>query len=309
MKRRGFTLVELLVVIAIIGILIALLLPAVQAAREAARRMSCQNNMKQLSLALHNYASAQGSFPSGFVGRSCVIDGYNIWKEAKQGRQGHSWMVLILPYCGESVLFDMWDFSTNVLANVDVAKRDVAGFYCPSRRNTVRPKDVNIMFQNWTHGGNDYGVCVGYSNYWYDNGYQSNPPFDHAFIPGNTVPEEMGIMYWNSSTKIADIKDGTSSTILIGELQRLYLEGNRTPGAGTSHDGWAVGGVATAFDLFWGTINDLHYEHPGSEHPGGAQFGFADGSVRFVSENIDGETFEKCSSMDGGETIPSDIFD
>ena len=143
--KNGFgarlPLVELLVVIAIIGILIALLLPAVQAAREAARRMQCSNNLKQIGLALHNYAEAMKAFPPGCI--TAVSNINNPWAAAKStgtgttNQHGTSWILQVLPYMELSSLHNQWVFSTSVTGNANYAKVDIAAFYCPSRRSEV----------------------------------------------------------------------------------------------------------------------------------------------------------------------------
>ena len=311
-KFRAFTLVELLVVIAIIGILIALLLPAVQAAREAARRIQCANNLKQLSLALFNYESARKVFPQG-----AVIEGvrtmYDIRGEAAHGKHGTSWMLKVLPYCEQQELFERWNFSTNVVGNAVVAMTDIPAFYCPSRRNGVRGQDVVCMFQNWTSGGNDYGGCIGYGNcYWNDEDSDLKPPCGHQLSSAEQIRNDqgnvtLGIFSPFDNVGINDITDGTSHTLMIGEVQRYNGENTPFPDDNQcvhfSHDGWAVGGVSTTFDLEWGEINNGHFEHPGSEHPGGAQFGMADGSVRFINEDMDSASLKYMSTFNAGETI------
>jgi prepilin-type N-terminal cleavage/methylation domain-containing protein len=190
--RRGFTLIELLVVIAIIAILIALLLPAVQKAREAARKTQCQNNLKQIALALHNYHDAHRVFPPGQINNiNVVFQTNNIGRyvdplEAKYAEQlnelqiqfqGTSWMLHILPQIDQNTLYDFWNFDWNVRANGELgirtqdldlifpAQTDIKYFYCPSRRDTMKATDTYLncerVDQTWRKGGNDYAGVSG----------------------------------------------------------------------------------------------------------------------------------------------------
>src|SRR5271165_4928281 len=143
-KKVGFTLVELLVVIAIIGILIGLLLPAINAAREAGRRTACQNNLKQIGLAILNYVGARGAFPAPAVVQTVVDDPgtYDTWAEASSGalgvnKHGQSWMLEILPFMEYNDVFSRWTYLEAVCggANIRVAQTDIKEFYCPTRRS------------------------------------------------------------------------------------------------------------------------------------------------------------------------------
>ncbi len=195
--HRGFTLIELLVVIAIIALLVALLLPAVQKAREAARKTQCQNNLKQIGLALHNYHDAHLMFPPGQLSninvlfQTDMIGRYVHPDEAKvylgpapvsnpNGLHGTSWMLHILPMIDQGQLYSFWNFAWNVRTNGELngvqtartpdnfdilpPKTEIEVFYCPSRRSTMEALDYvscERVDQSWTAGGNDYAGCVG----------------------------------------------------------------------------------------------------------------------------------------------------
>jgi prepilin-type processing-associated H-X9-DG protein len=311
------------VVIAIIGILVALLLPAVQAAREAARRAQCLNNLKQLGIALHNYHDSFKALPPGVVSAISPAVKMDTWTEAASaapGALGTSWIVATLPYFEEQVLHDQWNFSKNVMQNVvagkHVARTDIAGLYCPSRRTSVRSEDLKIMFQGWEKGGTDYGGCNGAGNTFLNDA--GGPPCTHRLnqnAPGEygTRHNGLGAFTYNDGIKLAEITDGTSATLMTGELQRLVAidhNGNGTLCEEWSLDGWAVGGQATMFNTDWGFdplnpggINNQYFESPGSEHPGGAQFGLCDGSVRFIGEDIDERVFNYLGSRSTAEIV------
>jgi prepilin-type N-terminal cleavage/methylation domain-containing protein/prepilin-type processing-associated H-X9-DG protein len=380
-ERTAFTLVELLVVITIIGILIALLLPAVQMAREAARRAQCTNNLKQIGLALQNYATACNStFPQGTVmgsygGTSTYFAGdpnpANVWGEATSGAasglHGTSFLLRVLPYI-EAEAF--WDYRTNVADNAvpkniapggattgnrtGLAATDIKGMYCPTRRANVRPNtDAPMLFSVLgargtvpaSGGGTDYGGCAGRQIFCTASGSLSTMvqypvagsttgvPIDGTYrlVSGaffaNTEARSWGIFgKINKSTTFAQIRDGVSNTIAVGEMQRIVM--NTQPygasaGPVISRDGWAIGGQATEFStgipfaagdtspVTTGSMNATHkvlnngyFASPGSEHTGGANFGLADGSVHFLSDTINVNVFAFMGSM--ADDVPID---
>ncbi len=323
-RRHGFTLVELLVVIAIIGILIGLLLPAINAAREAGRRASCQNNMKQIGLAILNHVSAREVFPTPAVVKAVVTDPgtYDTWAEASSqalgaGKQGQSWMLEILPYMENGKLHDQWNYRTSVLGNATLSMTDIKEYYCPSRRSHLRNGDNAFMLSTiMTGGGNDYGGCVGRMNGWHNettNHHQFETllyPYNVGHQPATTTQPSPAAQTMtgifsrcNIFTKTTDVTDGLSHTIMIGELQRLHATPDEVaaavalgedPGCVTNYDGWALGGSATLFTCSTdpghsnpGGMNNTFFESPGSNHSGGCNFGMADGSVHFFNEVID----------------------
>ncbi|QDT97257.1 DUF1559 domain-containing protein [Gimesia aquarii] len=339
---RGFTLIELLVVIAIIAILIALLLPAVQQAREAARRSTCQNNLKQIALALHNYHDLHGTFPPGELTSS--FDGglgandrtYAFATEGTlingSGRHGTSWMFHILPQIEQAQIYDLWNFQRNVYGNgvlllptdtftplFTPTQTNIPAYYCPSRRsdmNLTQFSNLQRVNVNFTKGGNDYVGCIG-SGLAFNNLSLGIPGATWAVTPAQNLnepiqptalgppgimktphPFDIGVFSVNSSTRMGDIKDGTSNVIIVGEAQRLTIPG--TLDNLRSRDGWAWGGAATLFSTREGPNKALSIAGPGSDHDGIAQFAFADGGVRAISENIDGFIFANLGNMSNG---------
>jgi type II secretory pathway pseudopilin PulG len=342
-------LVELLVVITIIGILIALLLPAVQAAREAARRMSCTNNLKQIALALHNYEQANKAFPPGTISMLTPPTGptgWDIFTEAGQTStpwQGTSFLLRIMPFIEGDNVAKGWQFNLGISSTVaksatdptnnrQLANTDVKGFYCPTRRNGIRPGTDDVMKPvaswPWTGGGTDYGGCAGRGALTPQNSQLYLEPVTQTtsgsvisgclFKPvynGTVIADTMtnlnGIFAEvNKSATFAGMRDGSSNTIMVGELQRVTTV---TP---ASKDGWVVGGLCTLFTtgemgILSGTqyistssggkmMNNMLYRSPGSEHSNGANFGLGDASVRFFSASMDASLFALMGSMADG---------
>jgi prepilin-type processing-associated H-X9-DG protein len=306
-----------LVVIIIIAVLVALLFPAVQAAREAARRAQCANHLKQIGVALHHYVDAMQAFPAGCLVSSGTFPAYDPWKDAASTTStskshGVSWMVEILPYIEQDNAHKTWDASKSVVGNADVAQINIPCFYCPARRNALRIGDAaRLLVSSWKGGGTDYGGCLGAGN-GFSNDATST---DHHMFTKSPIASErwdnlsnLGIFPPNYPVGFNAIKDGSSNTIMTGELQRL----DGSVEARTSQDGWALGGVATLFTTamketggFYqtGGINNNFFESPGSDHPNGAQFGLADGSVQFIQNGVDKQLFARLGSMADGQSV------
>ena len=292
--RPAFTLVELLVVIAIIGILVSLLLPAVNAAREAARRAQCLNKMRQLALACLNYESNHQSLPTGSRIEDIEKDFSNC--SSSPDRPGQApWTVLILPYMEDTALHDGFEIeelftsTTNVRGsaiNHELFKRDNPAFKCPT--DPVSNIGTNYLTYMGVQGGGPCPVCTSQSNQrvFYDN----------------------GAMILNSKISLRKITDGTSKTFLIGESRfadQSRQDGQFFPGwtgwASSAKSGrWAMPMVLTGMSALGinsldpvqfdpsrtGTLN-YQTRAFGSHHPGGANFARTDGSLEFISESTD----------------------
>lgn len=289
-KLHGFTLVELLVVIAIIGVLVGLLLPAVQSAREAARRMQCSNNLKQIGLSLHNYESAYKTFPTGNIVR---INGTALFGD------GWTWHARILPFIEQNNLYNRvsrvmgTDRGTSTSAEQRLAGRDtrIQTFQCPSHPDGVaNPSKGGYQLSTYN------GVC-GTTTF---NNDQLDEPTDIGYRAN-------GMFFMNSRTRFADVSDGTSNTFFVAEVQDELAgapNSRRMPGSDRKYN-FASGsdgnppediseyliGMETDDPINANTRDaNGHFnndgEYAGSYHSGGAQFLMVDGSVKFVSENI-----------------------
>jgi prepilin-type N-terminal cleavage/methylation domain-containing protein/prepilin-type processing-associated H-X9-DG protein len=332
-SRQGFTLIELLVVIAIIGILIALLLPAVQKVREAANRTKCSNNLKQLGLAMHNYHDTEGSFPPCYDKKVSSDPNYiNVpsflfrWSP----------LAKITPYIEQDNLYHTLDLTIPLYIDtkLDVSPPNVFGvaqqikiYVCPS---DPQPAPINPAF-----GPNDYVACFG-------SGLNQG-----SHDPNNKVPPPDGIFYTGSRTRIADITDGTSNTALMSESlqgpggpapsgplpvgsplrQVLYASFSSTPMTelvcqppdpstltwATDRDSkWADGDVycsiydhyrtpnSSVWDCIAGTYS---WRAARSGHAGGVNLLLADGSVRFVPNSVNPDTWHALGSRNGSEVL------
>ena len=333
----GFTLTELLVAIAIIGTLVGMLLPAVQSARESARRSLCQNNLKQLALGLLSYESTNGRFPAAAIvsDKDTCNACFDPWGEARRtsvtaadNKHGTSWILETLPHMEQAAVFNGWNRATNVLGNASLAQTDIPLLYCPSRRSGIRPSrddHKSLIDDTWRGGGTDYGGNMGRVD-GFLNAVTNSINGRHRFAQKNWSGtsgdgKKEGLFRPDGATAAAAVCDGMSSTILVGELQRLRPLPAGTTAANTSNrtsqDGWAVGGVATLFVTATdsgngnpGGLNNLFFESAGSDHAGGASFAMADGSVHWLSEFIDAKdndaVFPLLGSMRDGQT--ADLF-
>ncbi|MEP3478707.1 MAG: DUF1559 domain-containing protein [Fuerstiella sp.] len=304
-RSRGFTLIELLVVIAIIAILVALLLPAVQQAREAARRTQCKNNLKQIGLALHNYHDVNLTFPPGFVVTPAADDpNDNHW----------TWNAMILPYIEQGALFNTLAVGTQTPSqaltnNLGALQTPQTAFRCPSATGP----DINSNGNRTLQDVDGTAREVALSNYIGANGSSELAPVQ---------PIADGLFYSNSKTRIRDVTDGTSNTICVGERASV-LRGVNLRAATMFMQNGAAGnadnlGIVYAAGSGRRLINDVSATNTrrgfSSNHTGGAQFLLTDGSVRFISENIDhnpaptvftdvNSTYERLLSIADGQVV------
>jgi prepilin-type N-terminal cleavage/methylation domain-containing protein len=343
-RNRGFTLVELLVVIAIIGILVALLLPAIQAAREAARRTQCTNNLKQLGLAAHNYLSAKKDVLPGGLFQEFKIPG---------GAQGESFFVYLMPYMENQSIYDRWDFgkvaipgrANNSATETSPAAIIIPALICPSDNPAEKVTNITPSSTNQaTFGGyfsvTSYAGNHGTLNYFAYSALGCGPDstddgmFNIIAPAGSTAGQEY--THANGSkvrptqgVALRTVTDGTSKTLMFGERYTAdaIFDAKYSGTSGLLIHQWALwgwtgglkgtghvtrsGGITSVINrqsdtctLTAACCQDVRLRTWGSGHPGGAVFVFAEGSTTFLTDGNNPTTLADISTRNGSETPP-----
>ena len=288
--RRGFTLIELLVVIAIIAVLIALLLPAVQAAREAARRVSCVNNMKQIGIALHNYHDVRGVLPSGYVYKLGYSTG------------GFGWAAMILPNMEQTPLFNAINFDLPAWSaqNSTVCRTTLSSYQCPTDYTTSTTQGF-MSREGFSYAKSSYVANFG--------------PNDNDVTP----EDRAGVFSRNSNTRFADVTDGLSQTLFAAErTNAVYLTVIGSSNHFDLETGWPGAIKENPVDdhghtaLFQSAylINNPNFDDRNSMsyHSAGSNYLLGDGSVRFVKLSINLKVYQALGTRSGGEVVGADQF-
>ena len=301
---RGFTLVELLVVVVIVGSLVALLLPAVQSAREAARRVQCQDHLKQIGLAMHNYHAGQETFPPGYLSRSLDDD-----PEKVELGPGWGWGAMLLGHLEQPALLNAINFSVSMSdpASATARSSTMGLFLCPSSVGDgpamVRGFNGPVILPDLASG--QYVASAGQLD------------LEEATILNN------GIFFRGSRISLRDVTDGSSGTLMAGERSRNLSDatwvGAVPAGLVCTKPGWPVSNCEISCGaILSATGSGGSVEIPNSRtaypddywslHPGGCNFSFSDGSARFIRQTIAPEVFSSLATRAGGEVIGGDRY-
>jgi prepilin-type N-terminal cleavage/methylation domain-containing protein len=307
LRRRGFTLIELLVVIAIIAVLIALLLPAVQQAREAARRSQCKNNLKQLGLAIHNYHDSHRTFPNG---------GFAEYYSSVRYGNGLSWLVMILPYIDQAPLYNRFNFLGtnfgNPSSNLALTIQPIPAFLCPSGTKlfTASPS-AEQSGGSPSYTMHYYGVMGPWSTITNASTGTAYPMDSKASTFSSNSYGGMpisGMLGCNRTTRMRDVSDGTSNTLMVGEISwnandgwRAWIRGCQSNGACAAMKGIHYPINSHRFNQTpSANFNDFSFA---SMHTGGAHFLMGDGGVHFLSENMSMSVYAGMGSCNGSEIV------
>lgn len=353
-RKRGFTLVELLVVIAIIGVLVSLLLPAVQAAREAARRVSCLNKIRQIGLAAMNYESQYGYFPAAadYEGSIdyCAEDGGAVVVSPGGGpgtcESGAPWTVLLLPFLEQQPLYDLFSIESGFVSVLDIQtcknnqsptllqQTPLSIWHCPSDPVIADEGNLATCYHACNGGGNP-----SFTNPNVDPNSNCQNEDCNVACRGsawnNLEHFKNGIIYPTSNTKISEISDGTTNTIMFGENRLHFLPGMQ-PNPPGRFTGWAspsimtnVHGCPVNVSAAAKSINETtnssgrfiittsvqgdrtHYWDAdtsfSSNHPGGAHFAMGDSSGHFLSEDLDIEIYRSMGRRADGQPLSGEL--
>ena len=324
-RAHGFTLVELLVVIASIGILVGLLLPAVQQVREAARRTTCANSMRQMALAALNYESAHMHLPSGIRTRNFDPNDEASATTALE-EHGLNFTAIMLPFLEQEVQWNALDTLIELHGVIrwweggggtDHAQTVIPVFICPSCPLT----DINTVRSNDHAKSNYVGVCGNRLTVDLQRISNLSQIFDNQSGAVTTNRQRIaldfpGCFYVNSEVSFAEISDGQSNTFMIGERDGVDL-GNNTRGAstwtGANRSQWmnqCLGPTSRVVDFTINTTSDnssAKWYPFASQHPGGANFSRADGSTQFVTDTISGTVYEAFGTKAGNEVVADDF--
>ncbi len=329
-RTRGFTLIELLVVIAIIAVLVSLLLPAVQQAREAARRSQCRNNLKQMGLALHNYLSANSVFPPGYIDRN---GNPNSTPDNDLG-PGWGWAAFLLPFMDQENVYNQINFNLGVGlgANAQISQVALPIFQCPSdgMQDPCPIYDSSLTTPIATVAHSNYVACNGWIECFGGAGGNPQPGPLADGLAGTFGQAGVGAFWRNSKISTANVRDGLSNTIFVGERSSNHspstwtgaVTGGRCPAwmatqpftspnsppPGPPYDNADFGEA-----LIFAHCNATHLPNADfpifdpdvyySFHTGGCHFLFGDGSVRFISSYVNGATYQYLATIAGREVV------
>jgi prepilin-type N-terminal cleavage/methylation domain-containing protein/prepilin-type processing-associated H-X9-DG protein len=334
MKRTAFTLVELLVVIAIIGILVALLLPAIQAAREAARRSQCVNNLKQSGIALLNHESAQKFLPAGRRGCDNWLSSPGLCgcSSIPEKEDGASVFVSLLPYMENARLYELMHWEKGGVWSYVTAPTDYSMFFSDLEKKQAVTTRIPEMVCPSSKAAPTCETCigpayvVGQDNLGSTGSYAAmqgtlninSPPIPPATSSGSNRCINNGLFVYKLTRKIKKITDGTSKTVAFGEVKGEDTTGGFNVWSQAFRDGSGMRHTLNAINTPPGTPTsgstvDCRYGPCwngafGSDHPGGANFCMADGHVTFITDDIDPDSYRAIATYAGNETPPISSF-